>query len=102
MARRELEDTILPLEYTEAIKLTHPDDREPAVRIYCTGSPVTHGEAARWALQVRAPLKIKRGRVGRDFIVATASLPIDTVRELRDLCNKALSDYAHRPRKARR
>lgn len=45
------------------------------VRLYCTSSPRMHGtDNGRWALQVRARVKVRRGGTGKHFAVGTASM----------------------------
>lgn len=59
--------------------------RENAVRLYASGPGPT------WALQVRTPMRVKGGREGAAFIVATASLDTDDLRALREVIDKHLA-----------
>lgn len=62
---------------------------EGGVRLYCTA--ITHGEDnGRWALQVRAWVKLGNGRTGKHFAVGTASMSSADLRWLRDLVDAAL------------
>ena len=64
---------------------------EGGVRLYCTASPVAHGDAdARWALQVRARVKVRRGRPGKHFAVGTASMSRDDLLWLRERIDAVL------------
>lgn len=61
------------------------------VRLYCTASPLTHGEAnGRWALQVRARVKTRRSGLGKHFAVGTASMSREDLLWLRRQIDAAL------------
>lgn len=70
------------------------DSAQGGVRFYCTQSSAMFdrpvGEDARWALQVRAQVKLKSGRAGKDFAVGTASMTRADLQWLRDQINDAL------------
>jgi hypothetical protein len=69
---------------------------EGGVRLYCTASPRTHGdEDARWALQVRARVKTRKGP-GKHFAVGTASMSRTDLQWLRGLIDAALRKGAPR------
>jgi hypothetical protein len=88
------EDVSIQVGHADAHKVNHIGvPRELAVRIYCSASPRSHREHARWNLQVRAPMKLARGREGRDFIVSTASMSIEALTTLRDAINRAIREY---------
>ena len=62
---------------------------EAGVRLYCTA--ITHGsDNGRWALQVRAQVKLRNGQAGKHFAVGTASMSSADLRWLRDLIDAAL------------
>jgi hypothetical protein len=65
-----------------------------SVRLYCTQSPAMFDrpgrEGARWALQVSARVKLRSGRVGKDFAIGTASMSRADLTWLRDQINAAL------------
>jgi len=61
-------------------------ERESAVRVYCW----QRGSA--WSFQVRAPLTLRNGREGKDFIVATAYLEREQMQTLRDSIDRFLAD----------
>jgi hypothetical protein len=61
-------------------------EREKAVRLYC----VQHGQA--WALQIRAPLTLRSGAEGKDFLVAHAALTREELVALRDAIDAHLKD----------
>lgn len=61
-------------------------ERESAVRAYCE----QRGSA--WVLQVRGPMKLRNGREGRDFVVATANLEREQMAALRDSIDRFLAD----------
>jgi len=66
-------------------------DDKSGVRLYCTSSPRTHGEEnGRWALQIFARVKTKRGGVGKHFAGSTASMSREDLLWLRDQINTAL------------
>jgi hypothetical protein len=63
------------------------------VRLYCTSSPLTHGHGVdngRWALQVRARVKLRGRGHGKHFAVGTASMSPTDLRWLRDLIDDML------------
>ncbi len=63
------------------------------VRLYCTSSPLTHGEEnGRWALQIFARVKIKRGRPGRHVASNTASMAREDLLWLRKMIDDALGE----------
>lgn len=66
-------------------------DDKSGVRLYCTSNPLTHGEEnGRWALQIFARVKTKRGGVGKHFAGSTASMSREDLLWLRDQINTAL------------
>lgn len=69
---------------------------ENGVRLYCTAGPTVHGEEdARWALQVRARVRTRKGP-GKHFAVGTASMSRADLRWLRGLIDAALREGAPR------
>lgn len=67
------------------------DQNEGGVRLYCTSNPLTHGkDNGRWALQVRARVKIKSGGTGKHFAIGTASMSRADLLWLRGLIDAAL------------
>jgi hypothetical protein len=56
-------------------------ERESAIRAYCEMSN------AAWVFQVRGPMRLRNGREGKDFVVATATLERDELLALRDAIN---------------
>lgn len=79
------DDLYRRIEYAQATKVNNVD-REPAIRLYCTSLATT------WSLQVRGPTRIARGKEGRDFIVASASLHVADMRALRDAIDGFLKE----------
>ena len=64
---------------------------EGGVRLWCTASPRVHGdENARWALQVRAKVKPRRGGEGKRFALGTASMSRRDLLWLRTLIDAVL------------
>ena len=76
----------LPVEHGETIKANdcEGEDRERAVRLYCTSMDRA------WSLQVRGTIKRADGRQGKDFIIACASLDKEGMRALRDAIDAML------------
>ncbi len=75
----------MPDDFCRSVNMAHASKvsgvpRERAIRLYCVHS------GSGWALQVRAPMSLKSGRPGKDFIVAHAVLDVDDLRALRDAC----------------
>jgi len=61
------------------------------VRLYCTSSPITHGEEnGCWSLQIFARVKIKRGGTGKHFAGSTASMSREDLLWLRGMIDEAL------------
>lgn len=61
------------------------------VRLYSTASAAVHGlENARYALQLRAPLRRARGGDSNQQMIATASLSRDALVDLRDALTAAI------------
>lgn len=68
-----------------------PGSDEGGVRLYCTSSPITHGaDNGRWALQVRAQVKLRGKGTAKHFAVGTASMSTKDLEWLRDLIDAAL------------
>lgn len=65
------------VDYTDIGKVTFVEP-EDGVRLYCSSS------GAWWHLQVRGMLRRADRSLSKNFIVATASLPVETMRALRD------------------
>ena len=66
-------------------------DDKSGVRLYCTADPQTRGNAnGRWALQILARVKPKRGGDGKRFAVGTASMSREDLLWLRSLIDDAL------------
>lgn len=92
-------DFFQQLEWVSIEKVNWLDDeakQEQGVRLYCTAANTT------WSLQVRAPLKLANGGLGKDYIVATASLPRAALLKLRAVIDKQIErqDGKHgRPRR---
>lgn len=61
-------------------------DRESGVRAYC------EQWKSAWALQVRGPMRLRNGREGKDFVVATAMLDREQMQALRDAIDRFLAD----------
>ena len=63
------------------------------VRLYCTSSPLNHGKKnGRWALQIFARVRIKRGGTGKHFASNTASMSREDLLWLRSMINDALGE----------
>lgn len=60
-------------------------DRESGVRAYC------YMAGAAWNLQLRAPLTLRNGRPGKDFMIATATLEKPDMVALRDTLTEFLA-----------
>ena len=60
-------------------------DRESGVRAYCEQTDSV------WAIQVRGPMRLRSGREGKDFIVATATLEREQMVALRDAIDRFLA-----------
>lgn len=58
---------------------------ERAIRLYCESFNLS------WNLQIRSPISISHGKVGKDFIVATATLTREEMEALRDAINESLA-----------
>lgn len=66
-------------------------DDKSGVRLYCTSNPLTHGEEnGRWALQIFARVKTKRGGAGKHVAASTASMSRDDLLWLRSQIDAAL------------
>jgi hypothetical protein len=92
----DLDPEFRPIEFVETILHNPVRDRwdagcdEGGVRLYCTASPEVHGdEDARWALQVRARVKTRKGP-GTHFAVGTASMSREDLLWLRGRIDAAL------------
>lgn len=88
-----------PIEFVETTLHDPVRDRweegcdDGGVRLYCTSNPITHGEDnGRWALQVRAQVKTRRGGSGKHFAVGTASMSRDDLLWLRAKIDAELGD----------
>jgi hypothetical protein len=68
------------------IKTVDKVERESGIRAYC------EQWKSIWALQVRGPMRLRNGREGKDFIVATAFLDREEMRALRDAIDLLLAD----------
>jgi len=66
-----------------------PGSDEGGVRLYCAASPETHGDEARWALQLRTRVRTRR-LPSKHFAIGTASMSRADLRWLRDLIDDAL------------
>jgi hypothetical protein len=66
--------------------------REPGVRLYCTQSERL---GSLFCLQLRAPMRLSNGSVSRDFILATASLDVEQMRQLRTMIDIQLADHSN-------
>jgi hypothetical protein len=81
------------LERVEVEKIKLPGaPREPSVRMYCSASPRTFGDEARWTLQLRGPTRLASGRQGRDYAMATSSLSLADLVALRDELDAVIRD----------
>lgn len=67
-------DFVRLVDHVDIGKYNHAETRDRGIRLYCTASAEVHGDDARYALQVFAPMKLASGQEGRDYIIATASL----------------------------
>lgn len=92
----EIDSEFRPVDFIETVLHDPVRERwgarsaEGGVRLYCTASPEVHGdEHARWALQVRARVKTRRGP-GKHFAVGTASMSREDLQWLRGLIDAAL------------
>ena len=90
-------DAFRPIEFADTTLHDPVRDRweegadKSGVRLYCTSSPSTHGkENGRWALQIFARVKIKRGGTGKHFAGSTASMSREDLLWLRGLIDTAL------------
>ncbi len=61
-------------------------DPKRAIRLYCTRA------GSHWNLQVRGLLSKANGHDGKDFVVASAELSKDDLRELRNVIDGLLKD----------
>ena len=73
------------VKHADAVKVPK-ENRKKTVRLYC----FTHG--ATWIIQVRAPIVLKYGKPGKDFVISTAYLSREELINLRDTCNAALKE----------
>ncbi|HZJ67668.1 MAG TPA: hypothetical protein VFD36_29395 [Kofleriaceae bacterium] len=63
------------------------DSRETGLRLYCAQADTT------WNLQLRAPLRLANGKDGKDFMIATASVPKDVLIALRNAIDLQIAKY---------
>jgi hypothetical protein len=68
------------------IKAVDKVERESGIRAYC------EQWKSYWVLQVRGPMRLRNGREGKDFIVATAFLEREQMLALRDAIDLLLAD----------
>lgn len=69
----------------------HVQADEPGVRLWCTQNARTaDGEGERWALQVRATIKVKSKQPSKHFAIGTASMSRKDLVWLRDLIHAEL------------
>jgi hypothetical protein len=104
--QRESLDEFRAIEFIETTLHDPVRDRwepgcdEGGVRLYCTASPLVHGEEnGRWALQVRARVKTRSRGPGKHFTVGTASMSREDLLWLRDLIDTALQEQVPRTRR---
>lgn len=96
-AAKKSVDAFRPIEFADTTLHDPVRDRwedgadKSGVRLYCTSSPATHGkENGRWALQIFARVKIKRGGTGKHFAGSTASMSREDLLWLRGLIDDAI------------
>lgn len=80
------DDFYKPVSSAYALKADKDIERERGIRLYC----VSHNQT--WALQVRAPVQLRRAREGADFMIAVANLGVDEMRALRGAIDAALAE----------
>lgn len=82
------------LERVEVERVRRADDasREPSVRLYCTASPQSFGDEARWSLQLRGPVRLASGRRSEADGVATGTLSLQDLIELRDEAERCIRE----------
>ena len=77
------EDFYKPIDRAE-IRAVDGVEREEGVRFYSSQS------GSSWILQVRGPLTLRNGRGGKDFMVASGYVNLETLRELHAVIGRHL------------